>query len=89
MRFLIALGIVLGLAAGTSSLSPELLPVASDWSVATAQQPDAQIDIDVDRGGGAWYTSPMWIAIGVIALVVIILLVAMAARGGGTTVIRD
>jgi uncharacterized membrane protein len=46
----------------------------------------------VNRGGGrAWYASPVWVAIGVIALVLVVMLVAMAARGGGgggTTVVR-
>jgi len=55
--------------------------------------PPAQINVEVNKGGGgrAWYASPVWIAIGVIALVLVIMLVAMAARGGGgggTTVVR-
>lgn len=55
------------------------------------QQPPAQIDVKINRGGGrAWYASPVWIAIGAIALVLVILLIVMAARGGGggTTVVR-
>ena len=53
------------------------------------QQPTAKIDVDIDRGGGgAWYTSPVWIAIGVVALVLIVGLIVMAGRGGGTTVVR-
>jgi len=48
-----------------------------------------QINVEVKRGGGrAWYASPVWIAIGAIALVVVILMIVMAARGGGTTVVR-
>ena len=53
-------------------------------------QPTPPIDVDVttDRGG-AWYASPVWIAIGVLAVIVILLLIVMAGRGGGTTVVRD
>ena len=78
-----------------------LTPVALDGTAAAAeisyaaaadeaqqQPPSAQIDVDSDRGG-AWYTNPVWIAIGVIALVVLILLIVMATRGGGTTIVRD
>ena len=56
------------------------------------EAPKAQIDIDINKGGGgrAWYANPMWIAIGGIALVVLILLVVTASRGGGggTTIVR-
>jgi hypothetical protein len=54
-----------------------------------AQPP--QINVEVNHGGRAWYASPVWVAIGVIALVLVVMLVAMAARGGGgggTTVVR-
>ena len=51
------------------------------------QPPDLRVDVDADEGG-AWYTSPLWIAIGVIAVVLIIALAVMAGRGGGTTVVR-
>jgi len=50
-----------------------------------------QINVEVKSGGRAWYASPVWVAIGVIALVLVVMLVAMAARGGGgggTTVVR-
>jgi hypothetical protein len=50
--------------------------------------PPIEVDITTDRGG-AWYTSPVWIAIGVLAVIVVLLLVIMAGRGGGTTVVRD
>jgi len=45
----------------------------------------------VNHGANArrWYTNPMWIAIGALAVVVLILLIVMAARGGGTTVIKE
>jgi hypothetical protein len=50
-------------------------------------QPTPQINVEVHERG--WYASPMWIAIGVIGLVVLILVVAMASRTtGSNTVIR-
>ena len=55
------------------------------------QVPDKKIDINVSTGssGGRWYRSPVWIAIGAIALVVVLLLVVVAARsGGGTTIVK-
>ncbi len=70
-------------------------PAASAISAATApmlalQVPDKTIEITVgDRGGGRWYRSPVWIAIGVLGVIVVLLLIVMAARGGGTTIVRD
>ncbi len=52
----------------------------------------ADIDVNVGSDGAGntvWYTSPLWITIGVIAALVVILIIALAARGGGTTVIRE
>jgi hypothetical protein len=67
--------------------APQSAPAAEP--AAAANPPRADVDIDINRGGGAWYTSPTWIAIGVIALVLLIVVVALAARGGGTTIIRE
>lgn len=53
------------------------------------QPPSGRLEIDIDtEEGGAWYTNPVWMAIGAIALVLIIALAVMAGRGGGTTVVR-
>ena len=91
MRLVIALTAVLGLMTVASALPvpAEVMPQVIE--AAAAQQPDIpeRVEIDIDGGGGAWWTSPTWIAIGVIALVLLIVVVAMAARGGGTTVIKD
>lgn len=69
--------------------------VVLDAQAVDAQQPQQQpqppqINVEVKRDGGgrAWYLSPVWMAIGGIALVVVILLIVMAAKGGGTTVVR-
>ena len=56
-------------------------------------QPGGKLDIDInvnhDGSARRWYTNPMWIAIGALAVIVLILLIVMAARGGGTTVIKE
>ena len=70
---------------------PAIGAVATLDAQATQPQPQApQINVEVNRGGGRWYASPIWIAIGGVALVLVILLIVMAARGGGggTTVVR-
>ena len=61
----------------------------ADAQATQPQQPQSpQINVEINRGGRAWYASPVWIAIGGVALVLVILLIVMAARGGGTTVVR-
>ena len=92
---LIAFSLVLGIALvpathhATASLAPATVAAAGlDMQQAPATQPP-QVNIDVHRDGGRWYASPVWIAIGAVALVVVILLIVLAARGGGgTTVVR-
>jgi hypothetical protein len=49
---------------------------------------DAKIEIKTTESHGAWYTQPVWIAIGIIALVLILALIAMAGRRGNTTVVK-
>lgn len=88
MRFVIALLMALGLAAASAELVPSLV-VDGSYTVA-AQQPSGQIDVDINAGGDSdWWASPMWIGIGVVALIAIIALIVAAARGGRTTVIKD
>jgi hypothetical protein len=94
MRSLIlTLGLLLGVLiapAGLAAAAPATAVVAS-VDAYQDQQPSAKIDVDINRGGGgAWYTSPVWLAIGGLALVVLVLLVVSATRGGGggTTVVR-
>ena len=60
----------------------------TQFLLALAQQPTIDVDI-VEGGGGAWWTNPVWIAIGIIGLVLLVVIVALAARGGGTTVIKE
>jgi hypothetical protein len=68
---------------------PAISAVANVDALEMSQAP--QINVEVNKGGGGrWYASPVWIAIGGVALVLVILLIVMAARGGGggTTVVR-
>jgi hypothetical protein len=90
MRFVLVLAASLGILLASTTAAPALAGTASDAAYVDAQQPTGQADIDVDvnRGGG-WWASPLWIAVGVIALLLIVAIIAMAARGGGTTVIKD
>ena len=52
---------------------------------------DKTIQVQINGGGHAWYHSPVWIAIGILAAVVILILIALAVRGGGggTTIVKD
>jgi len=76
---------------GLPTSMPAIAAVATlDAQGASQPQPPA-INVEINKGGGGrWYASPVWIAIGGVALVLVILLIVMAARGGGggTTVVR-
>jgi hypothetical protein len=53
---------------------------------------DVNVDINVNHVGHAWYRSPVWIAIAVLAGIVLLVLLMLAFRGtggGGTTIIRE
>lgn len=54
--------------------------------------PKAEVKVDLDTDDDrVWFTDPVWLAVGAIALLVVIVLAVMAARGGdrgGTTVVR-
>lgn len=95
MRFVLALVAVFGILLGMSAMPvPGMSGDNGSVVYAAAQQPstpgDLKVDINVNKGGGtrAFWASPVWIAIGVIAVVLLIVIVAMIARGGGTTVVR-
>ena len=85
MRFLIAFLTLVAV----MSLGPSVMPVLA---LAQGQPVQGKVDVDINThsgGGGAWWANPIWIAIGVIALVLLIVVIAMAARGSGTTVIKE
>ena len=96
MRFLIAcLAVVTILILGSAAAPVAMAAAHSGYALSAAQQqPPAQgkLDVNIDvghsGGGGVWWNNPVWIAIGVIGLVLLIVIVAMVARGGGTTVVK-
>jgi hypothetical protein len=79
--------------AHASRLVPAPVPTISAHLVTALQLPDKKIDVTIgEHGGAAWYRSPVWIAIGVLALIVLVMLIVMMTRsggGGGTTIIRE
>jgi hypothetical protein len=88
MRFVFALFIVLGLMATSAVSVPGVIGEGSSI-VAAQQPPTGQLEVDIDTGGGGeWWMSPLWIGIGVVALIAVIALIVAAARGGGTTVVK-
>lgn len=93
MRFVIALLAACGILIGAAAAPAVAAASGGGYVLAAADQqaPSGQLDVDINtnEGGGAWYTSPLWIAIGVIALVLLILLIVMASRGGGTTIVKE
>jgi len=55
------------------------------------QDPSIKVDVSTSKGSETWYTSPQWLAIIGLALVLVIVIAVMAARGkrgSTTTVIR-
>jgi len=85
MRFLIASLMLVAV----MCLGPLALPALA---LAQGQPVQGKVDVNINThsgGGGAWWTNPIWIAIGVVALVLLVIIVAMAARGSGTTVIKE
>jgi hypothetical protein len=63
-----------------------------DQKLQQEQAPDQKIDITLAQrpsGGIAWYRNPVWVAIGILAVIVVLLLVVMVAKGNDTTVIRQ
>ena len=90
MRLAIALLALLGLAAAGNLATPALAVADSGYVLAMAQQPgQSSIDIDVNSADATWWTNPLWIGIGVVALVLLVVIIAVAVRGDGTTVIKE
>jgi hypothetical protein len=95
MRLLIAcLAVVAVMLVGNVAAPVAMAAAHSGSALSAAQQQPAQGKLDVNvnvghnNGGGVWWQSPVWMAIGGIALVLLILVVVMMARGGGTTVVK-
>jgi hypothetical protein len=93
-RFLMSIGVVFGLlmvpaidSASAVASGPSFSAVVQAAELPSAEVAQApQINVEVSKGGGRWYASPVWIAIGVIGGVLLIMLVVMALRGGTTVV---
>jgi len=94
MRLLIAFVAVLSLTAAGGTLAP-VAAADSGYALAVDQQPGGggvqpNVDIDITETGGAqWWADPVWIGVGIVALILLIVIVALATRGGGTTVIKE
>jgi hypothetical protein len=95
MRTVLALvvwcAVVSGVSVTTSQSSGALVPAVTTTTV-LAQQPGTgglEIDVDINRNDRAWYASPVWVAIGGLAVMLLIVLLIVAFRGGGTTVVKD
>lgn len=98
MRVLIALLAVLGLAAVAGTLVPAAAAANSAYVVALVQQPGGgaqpapDVDIDITTrtvDGGPWWNNPVWIGVGIVALILLVVIVALATRGGGTTIVKE
>jgi hypothetical protein len=68
--------------------APAVTLTATAAVVAPVQDAKIEITTNGRPSRGAWYTQPVWIAIGIIALVLLIALIAMAGRGRDTTVVK-
>jgi hypothetical protein len=81
MRFAIVVLMAAGVLIGSAGAPAVAIAASSGYSLGAddhQQTPSGRIEVDIDTDrGGAWYTSPMWIAIGVIALVLLIVLIVM------------
>lgn len=84
MRFLIALLTVLA--------GPVLAPAYAFAMQQPGGVPSGEIDIDITErtvGAGDWWANPVWIGVGIVALILLIVIVALATRGGGTTIVKE
>lgn len=96
MRLLIAFVATLALVAAGGTLAPAAA-VDSGYALTLDQQPGGgspapSIDVDITERtvGGDWWANPIWIGVGIVALILLIVIVALATRGGGgTTIIRE
>jgi hypothetical protein len=92
MRTVLALVVWCAIASGLSVSTHESIGALAPTVTATAvaQQPSLDVDVDINKGDNrAWYASPVWVAIGGLAVMLMIVLLILAFRGGGTTVVKD
>lgn len=82
---------VLHMPANSAGLAPSIQMAGGValGAVAIQDNPKLDVDVNVDRNARRWTVSPVWIAIGALALLVLVALIVMGSRGeGGTTVVR-
>jgi hypothetical protein len=81
MAFVLSLS---ALASAAPSDARTMTTTVSAPSVYALQVPEKKIDITIgDQGGNAaWYRSPVWIAIGGVAVLLLLLIIVLALRGG-------
>ncbi len=70
-----------------------VMPAVAVAAVVTQSQPPTPVNVDIKLGDGrtVWYANPVWIVVGLLAVVVLGLVIGMAARGGGgegTTIVK-
>jgi hypothetical protein len=89
---------LVGLAAGTGAATPATVSSHGTIIAATllnaqdAPTKDVNVDVNLNHGtgGGRWFVSPVWLAIGGLAVLVVLVLIVAAMRGGGgTTIVHD
>lgn len=67
---------------------PAVTYLAAPATAPLPAPPVQELEVEIgDNDDGAWYTSPLWLAIGAVALIAIIALV-VSGRRGGTTVVK-
>ena len=81
--------VTMAIGAGDGTAIAQTEPKAADDGTAAAKV-TGEVDVDVrDGDGAAWYLSPTWIVIGILAIGILVAIIVAASRGGGTTVIKD
>jgi hypothetical protein len=79
--------VTMAIGAGDGTAIAQTQPKTDDG---TAAKVTGEVDVDVRDGeGNAWYLSPTWIVIGILAIGILVAIIVAASRGGGTTVIKD
>ena len=85
--FLAGAPATMAIGAGDGTAIAQTQPKADDGAAAKVT---GEVDVDVRNGdGAAWYLSPTWIVIGILAVGILVAIIVAASRGGGTTVIKD
>jgi hypothetical protein len=71
--------------------APEQAPAPSAQPQPPARHDQVDINVNQPASGAIWYRSPLWIAIGSIAVILFAVVVIMMVRGGtgGATIIHE